>query len=170
MKRLTITLIIAVNLVLSATLYEHFSLFGVKPDIMLIIITSIAILYNRNTAMLIGLETGMIQDIIFSKPIGITALSYVIVAYVVGLYNSKIFKDNIIVPIFFTVMASIIKHTVLILMFYIIHLDFYFWSYIKSIALYELIYNSILSVLVYKGLQVIMKKTFANKVFKTRVG
>lgn len=168
MKGLIIGLVVAVNFVLESTFFQYISVFGIKPDVALVIITTVAILQGKDMGIVTGVASGMLQDIIFGKPIGISAFSYMVAGYVVGLNSEKIFKENLIVPVIFTTAATLIKYAVTVFYLYAIQLNFSLLSYIRSTVLPEAVYNCIISVFIYKGLHILFHKKFVQEGFSIK--
>jgi len=168
LRSLIIGLIVVFNFIFESSLFQHIAIFGVKPDISLVIITSVAVLQGKDMGIITGAASGMLQDIVFGKPIGITSFSYMIAGYVTGLNSEKIFKENLIVPVIFTAVATLIRYTFTILFHYIIHLDLSLFVYLKNAVLPELVYNCIISVFIYKGLQVLFQKKFIKEEFRIK--
>ncbi len=150
MRSITIFVIMAINLVIQATILQHFRIFDVLPNTSLILIVVFSVLLGKNNGAIIGLITGLVQDIILGSPIGINAFIYLIIGVVIGRLESNIFKDNNLTPVFFTIMATIVYHLLFIGIMYVSNSGFNFLLVMKNILIIEVIYNSILSIFIYK--------------------
>lgn len=168
MKKTVVGMIVAINFILGATFYPHIAVFGVKPDVTLVIVVSLALLEGKNMGIAVGTAAGLLQDIVFGKPVGITALSYMISGYLVGVNSEKIFKENLIVPVVFTACTTIVKYVLTVFFHYILHMNPSLGFYIRSAIFPELIYNCVISVFVYKGLHMILHKRFVEEGFRIR--
>lgn len=142
--------ILILNFIVQTTVLQHFSIAHVVPNTALIIIITISLLKGKYKGAFIGLIAGLLQDILFSKIIGINALIYFLIGYVTGLLNNKVFKESIALP-FLTVAVSTLSYHIMYYLFMLfLSRDVSFLMMMKNIALKEAIYNSIISIFVYK--------------------
>lgn len=143
-------LIIVINFILQSTLLPYASIFGVVPNTSLVIIVAIALLNGRRTGSIIGLMTGLLQDIIFSPVVGVNSFIYFFIGYFVGTAENKLSKDNILIPFIITAGATVSYHMFYYLfMFFLAH-NISFSTFFKNIVVFEMIYNSLLSIILYK--------------------
>ncbi len=168
MRSLIIGLVIVVNFILECTFFQHIAVWGVKPDVTLAVITAVAILQGKEAGIAAGVVSGLLQDTMFGNPVGIAAFSYMIAGYAIGLNSEKIFKENLVVPVIFSSIATSVKYAVTVFFLYVIQLNFSLLSYIKSPILPEMIYNCVISVFVYKGLHILLHKSFIDEGFKIK--
>lgn len=168
MRGFIIGIIILVNFVFESTLYHSIAVRGVKPDVTLIIIVAVAILKGKDYGAIAGMAAGILQDVIFGKPVGLTALSYMFAGYLVGFNSEKIFKENFVVPVVFTAGATVVRHTLALFFYYAFNLNIPVLKYVKSIVFIELLYNCVISIPVYAVLQQVFMKEFARKGFKLK--
>ncbi|MTI66696.1 MAG: rod shape-determining protein MreD [Firmicutes bacterium] len=142
--------IVIINFILQTTVFQYIDIFGVKPNTSLILVVVFALLNNKRFGGILGLLVGFLQDVIFSKVIGIYALIYFLVGYIVGLFNKVIFKANPVTPFIFTLLSTLVSYIVYHIFMYFFAMDIEFLDIIKSKALIEMIYNSLLSIFIYK--------------------
>jgi len=86
------------NLLVQQTLFDKISILGVKPDLLLVLIIFTALLEGPVTGLKLGLAIGLLQDLATGKFIGLYLLSGGITGYLVGLVETRIFKENYLVP------------------------------------------------------------------------
>ena len=126
----------------------------IQPDIILLYITVIAILFGRFPAIIIGFILGLIQD--FSTQaqlLGVLSLSKSIVAYLLGsIYNYK------------TIWSRGVQYGVVFIS-YIIHFFIYFYLFSRTIfdLYYLLIFILLHSIIVFLLLLLCEKLVFKNK-------
>ena len=126
----------------------------IQPDIILLYITVIAILFGRLPAIVIGFILGLIQD--FSTQaqlLGVLSLSKSIAAYLLGsIYNYK------------TIWSRGVQYGVVFIS-YIIHFFIYFYLFSRTIfdLYYLLIFILLHSIIVFLLLLLCEKLVFKNK-------
>lgn len=160
MKSIIIGLIIVFNLILQSTLFQWFKIYGVVPNTALIIVISFAIYSGKMEGAIIGFCAGILQDIIFGRTIGLNTSVLMITGYLVGLMNQKIIKENLIIPFLLTISTTVLYETVNLLLIFLLGYRIELLSMVKKILLVEVIYNSILSIIIY---------FYVSKLFKTNV-
>ncbi len=143
-------IILILNFILQTTVFKHFSIIGVVPNTALIIVVIFALLRGKYKGAFTGLIAGLLQDILFAKIIGINALIYFLLGYVVGVLGDKVFKESLMLAFLTMLGSTLIYHIAYYLFMIFLSRDISFITMIKDIAIKEMIYNSILTILIYK--------------------
>ncbi len=150
MNILIIFLIIVINFILQSTILSYASIFGILPNTSLIIIVTIALLKGKKTGSITGLLVGLLQDIMFSPVIGVNGFIYFFIGYFVGMSEGKLSKDNMLIPFIMTAGTTIAYHLFhCLFMFFLAH-NIDFSAFFKKVVFFEMIYNSLLSILFYR--------------------
>lgn len=92
MNKIIIFLLFFALLILQVSFVPHFSVFNVYPNILLIAILVFAIMRHSNQALLLALFFGLALDIFSSRPFGIYALIFVVLAWLIQFIGKNIFK------------------------------------------------------------------------------
>lgn len=143
-------LILILNFILQTTVLKHFSIMGVAPNTALILVVIFALLRGKYSGAFAGLIAGLLQDIFFGKIIGINALIYFLVGYIVGLLDDKVFKENLVLP-FLTILGStFVYHMVYYLFMVFLSTNVSLAIMMKDIVVIEMIYNSVITILIYR--------------------
>lgn len=150
MRYFVITIIGIVSFLIQSTILQHVRIFGVIPNISLIIIVCLSLLAGKKTGSILGLVLGFLQDIVFFDVIGVHALIYFIISYLIGLTDKKVFKENLFLPFIFTIMATFVFHVIYFVFMYFSSINIDFTKLITNIVVLESIFNSLLSIIFYK--------------------
>lgn len=78
---------------LQSAVMPAFSLAGVVPDLLLILVISVAYTRGRVAGMLTGLFAGLLNDACFSSMLGLGALFYLCIGYAAG-FSKKIYDEK----------------------------------------------------------------------------
>ncbi len=143
-------LVVLLNFILQSTIFPYIGIFGVVPNTALLIVMSISIFKGRFKGGFTGLLIGIIQDVLFSPVIGINAFIYFFAGYVMGLAENKLIKDNIFIPLLFSILGTIYYNFSYYVFMFFLSQNIPFLSFAKDVLLIEIIYNSILSIPIYK--------------------
>lgn len=129
-----------------------FTLLGIKPDLILVSVVSIALLKGSDLGATWGLIFGLLEDLLNGRFLGACALSKMITGFLAGYLEKNIFKDNPLVPFVCMLGFTIFNE---LLMFFLLNAFRYQLSFLPTLAfkIFPLaIYNAIFSPLVFFAL------------------
>lgn len=114
MKRrwLILTGALLLSICLQSTFFARFNLFGVAPDLVLVIVVSHALLYGPISGSLWGLVGGLFLDLASGGILGINILLKTALGFGIGLFERTVFKDNLLVPTILVVFATLANETI----------------------------------------------------------
>lgn len=163
---LLLVLIIILNTIFQTTILPYFTIFGYLPNTALIFTVIIAVLRGKYYGIFFGLAIGIIQDTLFGTVIGVNALLYAMIGYSVGIAKNVLNTENIIVPTFFTVMATISYNFLYAIVIYFLSREITLYAMIKNTFSIEIILNLLISMTIYKSLSkifIVPKLKFGNR-------
>lgn len=87
LRLLVVTVLVVVTITLQVSIFSHFSLRGVVPDLALLVVIAAALVRGPDYAALVGFATGLVLDLAppADHTAGRWALSFVLVGYLTGL-------------------------------------------------------------------------------------
>jgi rod shape-determining protein MreD len=77
--------VIVAALLLESTVLAPFRVGGVRPDLLVITVVAVAMASGPTTAACFGFSAGLLADLLFARPVGVSALVYTCVGFAVGL-------------------------------------------------------------------------------------
>ncbi|MDF2592619.1 MAG: mreD [Clostridia bacterium] len=154
MKTFVISGLVLLNIIFEATLFQFSRINGIKPDFVIILIISYAILEGGAFSSAIGLVSGLLIDILYGRALGINAFSYMITGYIFGQARENVFRDSIIPPALFNFAAVVIYQHIYFLLMYLtgnlLHDGILYSQILLKIILPQGIYNAILGAVIYR--------------------
>ncbi|MGH2773505.1 MAG: rod shape-determining protein MreD [Actinomycetota bacterium] len=100
MRRLAaFSLIVLLAVLLQNTVFAGLKMFGVSPDIVVVVVVCFAMLEGPTTGAMVGFWGGLLRDLFLSAPKGLTGLSYLLVGYVVGIVRPYVESTSVLVPV-----------------------------------------------------------------------
>jgi len=150
--------IIIATLIIQLTLINLFTIQGLKPDLILLVVIVFSLLQGAEEGAISGFASGLLQDIFSSGLLGVNALAKTIVGFICGILRVKIFAEYIlfIIPII-TFLISIGQSVLIFLVLYAFGIEYGLaWS-LKQVALPEALYNSLLSPFIFLAVKRILK-------------
>lgn len=159
MKRNILTVVYILFLILFVYLLQLYvidprALFGVKPNLILILVIVISLWYGLYIGGIASILIGIVTDIIFGANIGIFTISYTIVGILIGILNYNYRKESKMSLVYVSIIATftfeIIQYFCYIIAYNVDSSIFYLikQSFISSLLniiivyiVYSLIYN-----------------------------
>lgn len=139
--------------ILQTNFFSWFTIWGVKPNLFVILVLFIGLFMGRSYGMSFGVIFGLLIDIFINKKIGITAILFGAVGVFGGVLDKNFSKDSKI-----TILGMIIISTILYEIFsYIINAMIF--SYVWEVKIFiiklliETFYNAIISIILYPLIQ-----------------
>lgn len=157
MKRLIVYIIeILICFVLQGAMFHYIALADIMPNLLLILVASTAYMRGRMSGMMIGLFSGLLVDFMYgSYVIGLCALLYLIIGYLVGFTNRYYSKDDFTLPILIIAISDFIYGFLYYVFEFLLRSRLNFIFYLRRIILPEIVYTVAVSVFLYKLLHMI---------------
>jgi len=146
MKILLKGAIIVVALLIQLTLINSITIFGLKPDLIMIVVVVFSLMRGEKEGTISGFASGLLQDIFSIGLLGINALVKTVIGFTCGILKEKIFHEHILflIPVI-TFIASLIQSILIFLLLRAFGIEYSLaWS-LKQVALPEALYSSLLS-------------------------
>jgi rod shape-determining protein MreD len=87
-----VTLAIVSLVIVQVALFPHLRLFGVVPDVGLVLAMAVSYRHGAEAGALVGFAFGFTYDLFLETPLGMSALSYAITAYVFGVLLTGVLR------------------------------------------------------------------------------
>ncbi len=107
-------IVLSLVAILKSTLMPHLQVYGGAPDLMLMIVVSWALLTPYNEAFAWAFMGGLVQDLLSGAPLGASSLGLLIVAFMASLLQTQLYRSNILIILFVTLVGSVTFHAVMI--------------------------------------------------------
>jgi rod shape-determining protein MreD len=142
-------LFIILSLLLQTTLLQYMEIYGVKPNLLVVFVITVALLRGSEEGGAVGLFAGLAADLMFGGVLGFYALFGFYLGIAVGTSNKRLFKENLLIAVFFTFVYSVAYESVIYIVNNIMSVDMGFLYAFTRIILPEAAYNSLAAVLIF---------------------
>ena len=149
MRLFILSLLLLVEIAIESTILPFIKIGGITPDLVLITIVSLGLIYGKKEGIVLGLIGGILSDILFGRVLGIHGLPYMLIGYLVGFASEKVYKENRIIPLLFTVLATLSYQGIFYLIVYLGRINIAMDIYIRNYTGFSLIINGILVLFIY---------------------
>lgn len=143
MRYLVLLVLACFGLVFQSTTFTHLTFFGVKPDLLLIIVLFYSIFHGSIQGGIVGFCLGLLEDLYLGRFIGMNALSKGLTSYLIGLIAGGAFRENLLVPIISVFVGTLFNFTAVFILGKIIGLQ-WSWGLLVEKGLPLAIYNACL--------------------------
>lgn len=108
MKRrvLVLTSLIYTVCLLQSTLTGYVEIMGIRPNLLIVAAISVALCRSDMESAFMGLVFGLGLDILIGRALGWYAICLFLVCFCIGMVNSKLYKDNVFIPMFFVFFST----------------------------------------------------------------
>ncbi len=156
---------------LQVNFFNWFTIAGVSPNLFVILVLFLGLFAGKRVGVPMGIFFGILLDFFASKKIGISAIVLGTIGIIAGILDKNFSKDSKITIILMTILStSIYEIGVYILNYIIISTNIEILLFIR-ILLIEVIYNAILTIILYPILQKLgyyIEEAFRGKQILTR--
>jgi rod shape-determining protein MreD len=94
-----ISLVLVVSLTLQVTILSDLRLFGVQGDLMLLVALAAGLAAGPERGAAIGFASGLLYDLTLQTPCGLSALTYAVMAFLVGSLQDSVLRAAWWIPV-----------------------------------------------------------------------
>lgn len=145
-----IGVLIIISFLLQTSIFPFFPFFGAVPNIILLLVVSIAIINGSIPAMLAGFLCGLLIDLMYGGALGVYAFFYMFLGYINGYFHVLFFAEASFLPLIIVFVNDCIYHILTYLIFFLPQRKWNFFFYLRKNILPELIYTVIISLIMYQ--------------------
>ena len=106
-RMLAVGVLVILALALQSAVLARMTLLGVIPQLVLVVVVSLAYLQGERAGVVAGFAGGLLQDLLLPQSIvGLTALVYTLIAYGVGYLRQYATAESVWTPVLAVAIAS----------------------------------------------------------------
>ncbi len=149
-RKVVMGVLIAVCTLLQCGAFQLIEVASIRPNLLLILTVSFALMCGRKSGMMTGFFCGLCQDLFFEKILGFNALLYLWVGYAAGYFCRIFYDDDIKTPLFMVAAADLGYGVIRYIFTFLLRgrLDFFF--YLRRIIIPEALYTCLLTIVTYR--------------------
>lgn len=164
MRRKIVSLIlIFVCFIIQCTFWDLFTFTNIKPNLMLVLVVSFALMHGSRTGMWMGFVSGILLDLFNGTLFGFTALIFLYVGFFVGKMYQVFFDEDVRVAILAVALSDIAYNIIYYIIKFAFGIRYNFFAYLYHIVIPEIIFTLIITVILYRLFYWINKKLIADE-------
>jgi rod shape-determining protein MreD len=146
-KYVVFIILIAFSIFFQSTLFfTNINIRGVNPDFVLIILAIASFLLGPMPGQIMGFATGLVLDILSGGLLGITAFTYTVIGFGVGIVGGMVYGRNILISIILLFFVTILKAVLLSMLAAVFLESGYFGYFGQGRIFLEAVINCLLTV------------------------
>ena len=140
MKRGIVTAVLVfICFILQTSVFELIKLAGIAPNILLIFISSIAVMRGQKPGMIVGFFSGLLMDIL-----------YMMFGFVDGFFHRIYYSDDNILPLVLIGVNDLVYGVIMYILCGLLHNHLRIVYYLKNIILPEIVYTVAVGLVFYQ--------------------
>lgn len=108
MRFVILFVLICCGLLLQTSTLNYFSIGGVKPDLVLLLVVFNAFVRGNPEGARVGFFSGLLVDIIAGEYFGLNALCYMAAGHFSGMLHDKVYKNSFLIVMFIMWVTSML--------------------------------------------------------------
>lgn len=143
---------------LQNTVLSNFNIGGIVPDLIVILIVSVAYQRGRIHGMAMGIVGGLLLDFTFGDLLGVYALVYMFIGYACGAFNKYYIRFDTILPLSMIALAEFVFSLYSYLVNLLVAGRFDISYYIRRIMLPKVCFTVLVAIILYKVFDLVYMK------------
>lgn len=150
-KRPIVTaIIIIVCFLFESTVFQGLSFANISPNLLIVVTASFGFMRGKREGMIVGFFCGILYDVFFGNLLGFYALIYTILGYANGFFRRIFYPEDIKLPLFLITLSDFVLGNIVCLFMFIMRSRFDYAYYLLNIIIPELIYTTLVTLLLYQ--------------------
>jgi rod shape-determining protein MreD len=142
-------LVLVAGALLQSSLAPHLSVIGVKPGIVLTLVVSWSAIRGASEGVTWGFIGGLALDLLSGAPVGLSALTLMMVGFLTNLGETNLFKSSLVLPLFAVFVASVLSDAVQLVLLQGLGWNLPWWEAMASVAVPAAILNAVIMPIIY---------------------
>lgn len=149
-KKMLYSFIIFMAAIIQVTLLDSFKIFGVKPDLLLIIVIFAGLFFNLKWAFALGIFAGILKDSLSASSFGINTLLFPLWIFLIIKLSKKIPLDNNLICVMLVFVIGIFHNTITRIIFFALGNSLAPLGIFLRMAFLEILYTAAILPLMFK--------------------
>jgi len=158
MKQIASAFFIIIAFLLQSSIFSRFTIGGIIPNLMVVVVASIGFLVGRKYGMITGFISGIILDVFFGSVIGLYALILMYVGYINGKFKKILYSGDFKLPLGLIIVSDIAYGHLCYLFLFLLKGDLGYLYYLKAVIMPETIYTTVIACLFYPLIHFVFNK------------
>lgn len=137
---------------LQVMIAPHIAVFGVMPNLLLLVVITLAFVQGSTEGAIAGFIAGLLSDLLSTGPIGAWALVLSVTGYLTGSLKQNMFAEGWLAPVTVAIVAAFVADLAYLIVVTVLGVGPGFWHALWRLVVPRTVYNALLVILVYPWL------------------
>lgn len=148
-RKIVIAIIIIICFLLQSTLFQKISFASISPNLLIVVTAAFGFMRGKREGLFVGFFCGLIMDIFFGSVLGFSALVYMYIGYMNGIFKKIFYPEDIKLPVFLIASSDLAVNLITYFVQFLFRGRFELGYYIMHVIIPELVYTMILGIVIY---------------------
>ncbi len=144
-----IAVIIVACFLLQCTVFQFLSIGSISPNLLIVVTASFGFMRGHREGLFVGFFCGLLIDLLFSEIIGFYALLYMFIGFANGFFHRLFYPEDILLPITLISVSDFCCNLAIYFVLFMFRGRFSFGYYLGHTILPELVYTTVVAILLY---------------------
>ncbi len=149
MQPLFFLLLVLVTLILQTTALDYMAIYGVKPDLVLILAILNGFLRGTREGAFLGFSAGILQDLVSGGYFGLNALTKMVAGYLAGFGKDRLYRDNRVIAAGLTWVCTVWSQLVFYILLLLVNVSVPVVKALTYVILPTAFYNALVVLVIY---------------------
>ena len=163
MRRVVEIAAVILCFLLQSTFFQAVSFAGIVPNLLIIITSAAGFAGGRKDGMITGFFSGLLLDIFYGNLIGLNALIFLYIGYLNGFGNRVFYPEDVKFPMIFITLSDLACLVLQYIFGFLLRARLDMTFYFINIMLPEVIYTIVVTIILYRPIEMIVMKTVSLK-------
>jgi len=140
-----VSLVVFLAVCLQVIVIGPLSIGGARGDVVLLVAIAAGLESDAERGAIVGFAAGLTFDLLLDSPVGLSALSYCLVGYLVGTFQGSVLRSTWWIPVLGTIIASVIGVVVFATLDLVVGQATVTWDRLPGIVAMVAVVNGLLS-------------------------
>lgn len=136
--------------IMQTSVFSLLKLADVVPNILIILVSSMAVMRGQKEGMLIGFFSGLMLDFLYSPYFGMYAFIYMFLGFVDGYFHRIYYDNDTLLPLLLIGLNDLIYGLFMYLVYGALRNHLHILNYVKSIIVPEIVYTIAVGLILYR--------------------
>jgi len=163
MQSLYFLLLILFALILQTTAFNYLAIYGIKPNLILILVILNGFLRGTREGAFLGFSAGLMQDLVSGGVFGLNALTKLVAGYLAGLGEGRLYRENRVIAAGLTWVCTLGAQLIFYILLLLIDVSVPLVEALVYIILPSAFYNALVVLIVYMYYYRFYRSSLLNK-------
>lgn len=150
--------LVVLSFIIQTSFFKFFNIFDIVPNLSLILVVIFSLMTDGITGGLLGLITGLMYDTMIYDVFGVYTLIYFFIGALIGTYSDEMLRENYVAYTAVTALSTAAMHFLLYVILFFLRYRVGNADSILIKILIEIVFNTVLSIFVFKIINLIFEK------------